>query len=516
MIVQRAVRGGRPGAFPRRFPRFAEPGRGNLQVMADGTDGFPSRYEGPRHVATGGMGEIFVARDTTLGRTVAIKRLSERFARDESVRRRFTREGLAAARLSGHPNIVTSFDVGESSGRPFLVMEHLTGGTVAERARAGDVPHEQALAWLRQSADALEEAHANGIVHRDVKPANLLLDDRGDVRVADFGVARIVEEGATHMTIAGTVLGTAGYLSPEQARGEPATPASDVYSLGVVAYELLTGGRPFEGGSATEEAARHIHQPVPPASERGVGLPRSVDRVFERVLAKDPGERYATPGAFVSDLAAALDESERTQVLPPPVAAPPTAATRRMTRDREPAPARRGGRAWLPLVAGIALVAALLGGVVFAATLGNDDDDPGAEQAQTEPREVTVTTVQEGTTVERTVTEEAPAPPPPPPPTPTPPPQGGGNVSMAEARQLTDQAKFAMDAGDYEEAVALAERALTRLGDTGDIYEAYAAYNAGNSYAELGNCERALALLERSEAVQGERSEIDAARAKCS
>lgn len=481
--------------------------------MADGTDGFPSRYERPRRVATGGMGEIFVARDTTLGRTVAIKRLSERFARDEAVRRRFTREGLAAARLSGHPHIVTIFDVGEASGRPFLVMEHLSGGTLAERAREGGVPREQALAWLGQAASALEEAHRNGIVHRDVKPANLLLDDRGDVRVGDFGIARIVDEGATSMTMAGTVLGTAGYLSPEQARGEPATPASDVYSLGVVAYELLTGGRPFEGGSATEEAARHIHQPVPPASERGVALPRAIDRVFERALAKDPRERYATPGAFVRELESALEE-EQTRVLPATVPPEPTAATRRMTREAErvpaPAPTRRGGRSWLPLFAGLALIAALLGGVVFAATLGGDEDEP-PPQAQSE-REITVT--QEGTTViqTETVVEEAPSPAPPP----TPPPQGGDNVSMDEARELTDQAKFAMDAGDYEEAVALAERALTRLRGTDDIYEAYASYNAGNSYAELGDCERALPLLERSEQVQGERSEIDAARAKCS
>ena len=486
--------------------------------MADGTDGFPSRYERPRRVASGGMGEIFVARDTTLGRTVAIKRLSERFARDEAVRRRFTREGLAAARLSGHPNIVTIFDVGEAGGRPFLVMEHLPGGTVAERAREGPVPHEQALVWLRQTAGALEEAHRNGIVHRDVKPANLLLDDRGDVRVGDFGIARIVEEGATHMTMAGTVLGTAGYLSPEQARGEPATPASDVYSLGVVAYELLTGGRPFEGGSATEEAARHIHQPVPPASERGVGLPRSVDRVFERALAKDPGGRYATPGALVSDLEAALEEAERTRVLPAPAPAEPTAATRRMTRDTAPPPPpdRRGGRSWLPLVAGVALVAALLGGVVFAATLGDGGEDEPERRGQTTEVEVTIT--EEGTTVveTETITQEAP-PPAPPPPSPNPPPaQGGGNVSMAEARALTDEATAAMRNGDYETAVELAERALTRLRGTGDIYEAYASYNAGNSYAELGDCERALPLLDRSEDVQGQRSEIDEARAKCS
>ena len=502
---------------PARDGSRVSPGRGvaTLEPMADGTDGFPSRYERPRRVATGGMGEIFVARDTTLGRTVAIKRLSERFARDEAVRRRFTREGLAAARLSGHPHIVTIFDVGEASGRPFLVMEHLSGGTLAERAREGGVPREQALAWLGQAASALEEAHRNGIVHRDVKPANLLLDDRGDVRVGDFGIARIVDEGATSMTMAGTVLGTAGYLSPEQARGEPATPASDVYSLGVVAYELLTGGRPFEGGSATEEAARHIHQPVPPASERGVGLPRAIDRVFERALAKDPRERYATPGAFVRELESALEE-EQTRVLPAAVPPEPTAATRRMTREAErvpapvPAPARRGGRPWLPLVAGLALIAALLGGVVFAATLGGDEDEP-PPQAQSE-QEITVT--QEGTTVIQTETVVQEAPPPAPPP--TPPPQGGDNVSMDEARELTDQAKFAMDSGDYEEAVALAERALTRLRGTDDIYEAYASYNAGNSYAELGDCERALPLLERSEQVQGERSEIDAARAKCS
>jgi tetratricopeptide (TPR) repeat protein len=256
---------------------------------------------------------------------------------------------------------------------------------------------------------------------------------------------------------------------------------------------------------------------VPPASERGVGLPRSVDRVFERALAKEPGERYATPGALVRDLADALEEAERTRVLPAPVPVEATAATRRMTREPSRAgapPPQRRGRSWLPLAAGLALIAALLGGVVFAATLGNGDGEPEAEP-QTE-REITVTEVQEGTTVVQTETiVEDPQPPPAPPPSP-PPPQGGGTVSMAEARELTDQATAAMRDGDYETAVELAEQALTRLSRTGDIYEAYASYNAGRSYAELGDCERALPLLDRSQEVQGQRREIDEARATCS
>ncbi len=463
-------------------------------------EGLPARYVRPEPIARGGMGEIFVADDETLGRKVAIKLLAERFARDESIRQRFTREALAAARLSGHPNIVTIFDVGDAEGRPFIVMEYLPGGTVAERARGGPVSHEQALAWLAQAAEAIDEAHRHGIVHRDVKPANMLLDDRGGVHMGDFGIARVMDETSAGMTVAGTVLGTAGYLSPEQARGEPATPASDVYGLGVVAYELLTGGRPFQGGSTTAEAAAHIHEPVPPASGRGVGLPASVDRVFERALAKDPARRYAIRPRF-----------------------------RRRAAGRahaHPADAGAGGRGttspgksrpWLPVLVGV-LIALLAAGVVLAATMAGDDDEPqGQQTSQTQAREVTVTTTREGTTVQETVTVEQPPPAPPPSPPPSPPPtQAGANVSMAEARELTDQATAAMREGDYAGAVTLAERALTKLRGTGDIYEAYALYDAGNSYAELGQCDKALSYLDASEAIQGQRREIDEARAKCS
>ena len=152
----------------------------------------PPRYEHVRRIAVGGMGEIYVARDRTLERTVAIKLLGDQFARDEGIRGRFTREAHAAARLSGHPHIVTIFDIGEGDGRPFIVMEHLGGGSLAERGREGPIAHEDAIRWLGETADALDEAHRQGIVHRDVKPANLLLDDRDSLKVADFGIARVV------------------------------------------------------------------------------------------------------------------------------------------------------------------------------------------------------------------------------------------------------------------------------------------------------------------------------------
>ena len=206
----------------------------------------PDRYAEPRLIGHGGMGEIYLARDRDLGRQVAIKLLAERFAEDAELRQRFTREALMAARLSTHPNMVTIFDVGEFRSRPYIVMEYMAGGTLAEQAAEGPIPAGRALAWLGQAADALDAAHAEGIVHRDVKPANLLLDERGEVHVADFGVARVLDESTSGLTAPGTVLGTAGYISPEQAQGQPSTASSDLYSLGIVAFELLTGSRPFE------------------------------------------------------------------------------------------------------------------------------------------------------------------------------------------------------------------------------------------------------------------------------
>src|SRR5919199_331103 len=254
--------------------------------MAVDTDIFPPRYRGAQLIARGGMGEIYRATDATLGRAVAIKILSERYAQDDAVRERFTREAMAAARLSGQRNTVTIYDVGEHVGRPYIVMEYLGGGSLDDVLRKdGAQPPEKAFHWLAQAGRALDGAHAEGVVHRDVKPANLMLDRSGNVHVADFGIASAA--GLDSLTMTGTVLGTAGYLSPEQATGNRATPASDRYALAVVAYELLTGKRPYQADSPTAEASAHVNASVPSVCDFSK-LPCELDPVFRKALAKEP------------------------------------------------------------------------------------------------------------------------------------------------------------------------------------------------------------------------------------
>ena len=234
----------------------------------------PDRYEPLGLIARGGMASVWAARDRKLDREVAVKLLGEPFAREELSVRRFQREALAAARLSGHPNVVGIYDVGRqpgsegsSPGRPFIVMELLSGGTVAEAARLGEVDRAQAIEWLHAAAAALDHAHRRGVIHRDVKPSNFLLDDHRVLHVGDFGIASLGTEDTLSAT--GYLLGTAAYLSPERALGQPSTPASDRYSLAVAAFELLAGERPF----AAPEPAAVARQQVE-ATPRGK-LPQS-------------------------------------------------------------------------------------------------------------------------------------------------------------------------------------------------------------------------------------------------
>jgi eukaryotic-like serine/threonine-protein kinase len=453
----------------------------------------PPRYGHVRPVAHGGMGEIYQATDGVLGRDVAVKVLAERYARDAQLRERFKREALAAARLSGNENIVTIFDVGEHGDRPFIVMEYLAGGSLDRRLQGGQpCDPGQVLTWLEEAASALDAAHAAGIVHRDVKPGNLLLDERDHVKVADFGIASAA--GMDSFTQTGTILGTAGYLSPEQARGERASAASDRYALAVVAWELLTGRRPFRRDSAPAEAAAHVNAPVPSAHEARPDLPSDCDAVFARGLAKDPAARFGSASEFVSELRSAFHSAAGDTGWIEPQVPAATVPTRIATAHRRSA-------WWFPLLLG----AVVAGAAVAFVLTSRDSKHATSPSARTVIRTVTGP----GTTVVTTATT-APSPPPPP-PSPSPPPPSP-QPSGATGSQLNDQGFAKMQQGDYAGALPLLEQAVQKLSGTGAIAEAYAAYNLAYTRRKLGQCTDVLQLLDRSEAVQGHRKEINALR----
>jgi tetratricopeptide (TPR) repeat protein len=439
------------------------------------TDILPPRYRDARPIGAGGMGEIFCATDRELDREVALKVLAERYAQDAPLRARFKREAMAAARLSGTPNIVTIFDVTEHNGRPIIVMEYLSGGSLQEQIAGTPCPPAQALGWLEEAAGALDAAHAAGIVHRDVKPANLLLDGRGHVHVADFGVASAVGMGS--LTQTGTILGTAGYLSPEQARGERAGAASDRYALAVVAWELLTGRRPFAAASTAAEALAHVNAAVPSAHAANHALPPELDRVFARALAKSPTARYPTAAEFVGDLRRALDEAAGDTWIEP--RRPVTAVTMATPRDRD-ANARRW---WLP-----ALLVLLLGAGAAVALLAFGGSSP------TTPPTV-VRTVTTETTVQQTVTTQAATTAP--------------TTSSASGAALNNEGYAKMTAGDYAGALPLLQQAVQKLDGTGSLDEAYAKYNLAYTLFALGQCANVSSLLDQAQAIEGQQKPID-------
>jgi serine/threonine-protein kinase len=262
------------------------------------------RYRLDRRIATGGMGVVWRATDTLLDRQVAVKVLKPEYADDPTFRTRFESEARHAAALD-HDNVASVFDFGElepqdGSGapRPFLVMELVPGEPLSTLLRAGEpMPPERAADLGAQAADALAAAHAIGVVHRDVKPGNLIVTPRGQVKITDFGIARAADGAA--LTQTGQVVGTPAYIAPEQAEGGTATPASDVYSLGVVLYECLAGTRPFRGDNPISTALAHLREPPPPLPER---VPAHLRAVVETALEKDPARRFAS----MSDFAGAL------------------------------------------------------------------------------------------------------------------------------------------------------------------------------------------------------------------
>ena len=462
--------------------------RGNKSAMAQSVVGknardaargveLPERYEVTQMIGVGGMASIWAAEDGLLRRAVAIKVLAEQFAEQPKFVERFEREARTAASLSGHPHVITIYDVGEHAGRPFIVMEHLPGGTLGDVMSAGRPPRAEVLRWLDEAASALDFAHSKGVVHRDVKPRNLLFDGLGRLVVADFGIARAAFE--EQLTASGELLGTAAYISPEQTLGEPATPASDRYALAIVAYEALTGGLPFGTGTLMELAARRTQMEPPRASERSPDLPAAVDDVLLRGLARDPSARWETARDFVGALKDAAESrpASAPTAPPPPVSADtlglPGSTTNYMRRR--------------PPIAAILLgVAAAVVGLIVGLTLLNDDggsDGTGrtavTKQAQERPR--TVTEKQQETS---------------PPENATPAPSQGSGAASAAA--LNDRGYQLMNAGRYDEAIPILQRAVEAAPEGGkDLTRAYALYNLGRSLRLAGRPAEAIPILEQ-------------------
>jgi len=361
------------------------------------------RYRLDSRLGAGGMSTVFMALDTVLERPVAVKLLAEHLADDEAFVARFRREALAAARLQ-HPNIVQVFDSGldEPSERHYIVMEYVEGPSCADLIRdQGVLDVDQAVHIVRDACHGLDYAHRSGVVHRDVKPGNLLISqDTGAVKLADFGIAKAAEQ--TRITQVGSVLGTAAYLSPEQATGAESTPASDIYSLGVCAYQFLSGRLPHEYGSLTELALKQQNESVPSIREFRPEVPEALDRAIRVCLERDPAARYTSALDMAEAVEAGLrgDQSEVTQVLertgilgagavdpdatqamprtqmgrmdplPPrtgrmdPVPAPAAAAAGAAARQRQPAKRKSRGqglrRLAVALIAALAIVAVIL------------------------------------------------------------------------------------------------------------------------------------------------------------
>ena len=345
------------------------------------------RYEIGERLGVGGMSEVYAATDQRLGRQVAVKFLRSEID-DPTARARIESEARAAAALS-HPNIVNVYDAGDHEDRPYVVMELADSRSLADVIREeGPLSAERVRSVGAQVLSALAAAHAQGIVHRDVKPANILVHEDGTVKLADFGIAKSFSDAAAGLTSVGLVMGTPTYLSPEQAAGHPATPRSDLYATGVVLYEALTGSPPFTGDTPLAVVAAHSHAPVPDLRGAAPGVPVSLAAVVERALSKEPADRF-------------LDADEMARALTARAPAEPTAAvaiSQTAPLAVQPLASSGVGRAWAPAVMGGIAVLLFILLLWFGLKGGGGQDAPPVRPAPTTAPVAQTTTTQPPTT----------------------------------------------------------------------------------------------------------------------
>lgn len=268
------------------------------------------RYQIKGHVGAGGMATVYRAYDPQFERDVAIKILPQQLMNNVEFRKRFQREARIIASLE-HAAIVPVYDFGEEQGQPYFVMRLMTGGTLTQQLQRGALPLQTTLSIIRRICGALDKAHKAGIVHRDLKPANILFDSEGQAYLADFGIARLTQGTQTV-----SQLGTPHYMTPEQAKSEPLDARTDVYQMGVILFEMLSGRRPFDGGNSTAIVYQHVHQPPPRLSQFVPSLPASVETVVSRAIAKEPRRRFTTAGSLAISFQQALENTKRPAALP--------------------------------------------------------------------------------------------------------------------------------------------------------------------------------------------------------
>src|SRR5215210_3668696 len=361
------------------------------------------RYRVLNRLGSGGMADVYCAEDTQLGRKVAVKLLYRRFAEDSEFVERFRREASSAAGLQ-HPNIVGVFDRGEWDGTYYIAMEYLKGHTLKQLVREhGAMPPDLAVDITIQVLRAAKFAHKRGVVHRDIKPHNVILDEEGRAKVTDFGIARA---GASDMTETGSIMGTAQYLSPEQAQGQPVSPRSDLYSIGVMLYELLTGRVPFEAESPVTIALKHVSEPPIPPAELNPAIPPALEAVVLRALEKEPARRFADADEFAAALLDARAKPTVVALESYPMPGEPFVEEER--RDRRP---------WLWLLGLLLLAALAVGAYLLLQPKGRTVPDVvGSRSAVASQRlqnagfEVNIETVRSDSVPDDRVTTQSPQP----------------------------------------------------------------------------------------------------------
>jgi eukaryotic-like serine/threonine-protein kinase len=470
------------------------------------------RYRVLRHLGSGGMASVLLCRDERLDREVAVKRLHADSPGD--VERRFVREAKLGASLN-HPNLVSVFDTATDEEGVLIVMEYVEGEALARTLKRGPLPPDRVASMVRDVGSALDHAHAQGVVHRDVKPGNVLLRRDGVTKLVDLGIATAQDH--TRLTHSGMVLGTAAYMAPEQLEGDETTRATDIYALGVVAYEALTGERAREGRTPLELAHRIATSPPPDLRDAMPDASPQAADVLKRAMARDPRDRPASAGELASGLARALEEppTAPTRAVPPtrmapraaPVPAPAPAATPAAAKPPPPtAPPRRPrptpGKRPVGAIALALVFLVLAAAVVIAAVLSSGDDGGEPQQADRDRQQQQ----SDGGGQQRDTQEEQqpqaeeqqPAEPAPAPEEEPAPQEQTGSFDPARGAELNDQGYSMMQGGDYAGAVPVLQEAVSLWPeDSQDINYAYALFNLGQALNRSGNPEAAIPYLEK-------------------